>query len=914
MAGMKQATTVAMVLLLAAGCDCGSGGPTADDGGGVEVEADGAPDAPEDEADGEARDEAAGEAEAFAEDVAEEVAPDCALPEPPPAALLRMGLNPDGTRLIPGGRAVTPAGPETILDGFPQDVEIHPDGTVAYVTSASQDDRLLYVIDLATNGVLQRIDRGEAFYGLAVHPDGTRLYASNGVGGHVDVFRILPDRTVEAASSIEVGGYPAGLAMNPDGSRLWVARFEGGVIGNGIVEIDTATLAVRRTIPLPAGVWDVVHVPRRNELYASAFGSDRIFIVYLDLGVSLASVPAATSPAGLAVRPDGSRVYAAVSGGDEVIAIHTASQDVVARAWVGDFALPGGTEPARNSNPNAVWYEPSSDRLYVTRGGDNAVLVLRASDLAVLGSIPTGWYPTDLALTPDGRTMVVVHGKSGSLGPNPGRDIKDWVAGTVMTVDLAAGDLAAWTAQVEANYRRPETVFPFEFPAECEPPFPIPLHPGDPTPIEHVVLVVKENKTFDCVFGDFPGAEADAGPEYLHWGREITPNQHKLAEEFTLHDNFYTDSETSVQGHLWLTGMFVTDYMERVWIENYRSGGFTEDPLLDPGQPDVGTFFQHLIRHGVDFTNYGEVVGTLGSVGGETVLSHTDLSYPGVFFNLDVRDDDKIAYVVDRMILGGRFPPFVFIGLPNDHTKGTEPGALTPEAMINDNDHALGLLIDELSHSSEWRSTVVFIVEDDPQSCADHIDAHRSFLIVVSPWARRGHISHVHTSFLSVYRTIEMILGLPPLGRTDAAATPLYDAFTNVPDDTPYMSLPRTVPDDRNPTWYPGAERSASLDFRGPDRCPDLFPILRAYRMWRRGEMSLAEAQAAAGLPSLDEEAREEARDEIDAYDRAFAAFERWLAEHPEVRVRGLPPRPYGPRQETGVPRPLSTARGAERR
>jgi YVTN family beta-propeller protein len=900
---MTQTAAVAWALALALaagnGCDCGGPGTGPADDGGGEAEVDGAVDAPADVPEDEsANAEAEADAEPEADDAVDvpEVAPDCALPVPPPEALLQMGLNPDGTRLIPGGRTVTPAGPETILDGFPQDVEFHPNGSVAYVASASDDDRLLYVVDVETGGVLQRLDRDEAFYGLAVLPDGTRLFSSNGVGGDVDVFNVLPDGTLTAGPAIDVGGYPAGLALNEDGSRLWVARFDGGIIGNGIVEIDTSSLATRRTIPLAIGVWDVVKVPGRNELYASALAGDRIHVVLLDLGVSLASVVASTSPAGLAARADGQRIYAAVSGGDEVVAIHPVSHDIVARAPVGDFALPGGTAPARNSNPNAVWYEPSSDRLYVTRGGDNAVLVLDAADLTVLGAIPTGWYPTDLAFSPDGATLAVVHGKSGSLGPNPGRDIKDWVAGSIMFVDVAAGDLAAWTAQVEANYRRPETVFPFDFPAECEPPFPIPLREGDVSPIEHVVLVVKENKTFDCVFGDFPGAEADAGAEYLHWGREITPNHHALAEQFTLGDNFYTDSEVSVQGHLWLTGLFVTEYMERVWIEHYRSGGFDEVSVLDQGQPDVGTFFQHLLRHGVDFDNYGEVVGTLGAVGGETVLSHTDLAYPGVFFNLAVRDDDKAAYVADR-ILGGDFPPFVFIGLPNDHTNGTRAGSLTPEAMINDNDHALGLLVDELSHSEYWASTAIFVVEDDPQSCADHVDAHRSFLLVISPWARRGHITRVHGSFLSVYRTIERILGLPPLGRTDAAAAPLYDAFTNVPDYAPYMALPRTVPDDINPSWYPGAERSAAMDLRGPDRCPELFPVLRAYRMWRRGELTLAEAQTAAGLPSLDEEAREEAGEEIDAYDHAWAAFERWLAAHPELRIDGLPPRPYGPRE-----------------
>lgn len=374
------------------------------------------------------------------------------------------------------------------------------------------------------------------------------------------------------------------------------------------------------------------------------------------------------------------------------------------------------------------------------------------------------------------------------------------------------------------------------------------MRAGDPTPIQHIVLVVKENKSFDCVFGDFPGAEADPDPDYLMWGSHYTPNQHALATQFTLGDNFYTDSEVSVQGHLWLTGAFVTEYMERTWIENYRNGDFGADADLDQGQPDVGTLFMQLIRSGVNFTNYGEVTGAMGSVGGTTVLSHTDLSFPGTFFNLDVKDETKATYVAGKLT-GGTFPPFVYLGLPNDHTKGTSPGDLTPAAMINDNDYGLGLLINQVSHSSYWASTVFFVVEDDPQSCSDHIDPHRSFLLVVSPWARHGYVTHENGSFLSVYRTIERILGVPPLGRTDAMATPLWDAFTNVPDYTPYDALARTIPDETSKAWYPGAQRSQGLDFRGPDRAPELYPILRAYQLWRTGRMRYDDAVRAAEQP-----------------------------------------------------------------
>jgi YVTN family beta-propeller protein len=840
-------------------CDCGR--KTAGDEDVLDAEApdeteeDPAPDLVEDDT-GEEDPPVEAEADMVADAEEEEEELDCSLPEPPPAALMKMGLNPDGTVLMPGGRALTPAGTETAVGGFPQDVEVHPDGLVAYVTTTGRSTRQLVVVELATGSILQQIEREEAFFGLAVHPDGSRVYASGGFDDKLEYYDVMGDGTLSPAGEMDIGGYPAGLAMDEDGARLWVVRFSGGLIGNGIVEIGTAGMTIARTIPMVSGLFDVVKVPGRERLFVSEFSSNKIDIINLTLGLSILSITVDTQPAGLAVDPDGSRAWAAVSGGDEVVAIDAESNSVMGRAWIGDITLPWHTEPLKNSSPNAVRYVPSTDTLYVTRGADNAVTVLDASTMNVLGSIPTGWYPTDLAFAPDDRTMVVACGKGAGMGPNPDNDsIGSWMQGTVQIVDIQSGDLGTWTDQVEANYRRPESVFPFEFPAECEPPFPIPRVAGEPSPITHVVLIVKENKTFDCVFGDEPGMEAD--PALLLFGSEITPNQHTMAGVFTLHDNFYTDSEVSMQGHLWLTGLFVNDYMERIWIENYRNGVFETDTVFDQGQPDVGTFFLHLIRHDIDFTNYGEVVGTLGAEGSQTVLSHTDLSYPGVFFNLDVKDEDKANYVADKLT-GGDFPPFVFVSLPNDHTKGTSSGELTPEAMVNDNDYGTGIIVDRISNSPYWDSTVIFILEDDPQGCSDHIDAHRSFLIVASPWARRGHVSHVHGSFLAVFRTIELILGLPPLSRTDAFATPLWDSFTNVPDFAPFTAIARTIPDQPNPFWYPGSRKSSLMDFRGPDRAPGLFGVLWPYRKWKMGEMSYEEAVEAVSAYTVTEEEFEE--------------------------------------------------------
>lgn len=206
------------------------------------------------------------------------------------------------------------------------------------------------------------------------------------------------------------------------------------------------------------------------------------------------------------------------------------------------------------------------------------------------------------------------------------------------------------------------------------------------------------------------------------------------------------------------------------------------------------------------------------------------------------------------------FDQFTYVLLPNDHTNGTVPGTPTPESMVADNDYAMGLLIDAISHSPYWPFTAIFVVEDDPQGSEDHVDAHRSILHVISPWARRGYVSHAQTSWLSVFATLERILGVPPVGRPDAAAAPLYDFFTTTPDFTPYDARERLHPRELNGETTVGADRSREMDFRSPDRNPDLGALVRAYRAWRRGEIERDEAER-----RIERAAREALHEDADA-------------------------------------------------
>ena len=827
------------------------------------------------------------------EDAGDQDVPFCDPPIPSAEALRPMGTLEDGTRILPEGRALRSAGQEVVVEGFPIGAVTHPTLPLAYVQNTGYAKRALQVLDLETGDIVQELERAEMFHGMALAADAGTLWTTSGDHGAIERFAVGPDGLLTWQGAVTVGGYPAGLALSPDGATLWVAQLQ----GNAVLSIDLATEEVSAGIPVDDGPYALLMNTPRNELWVSRYGgADEISVIDLATGAVAGSVTVGGNPQGLAMTADGARIYAAVSDGDIVVAVDAATREVVGSAPVGEASIAGPDgAPLPASSPSALLLDEIGGRLLVARAADNAVALLDPQTLETEAAIPVAWYPTGLALTPDGQTLVVTNGKGIGAGPLTVYSFgassgKDSMKGSVSIIPLAGLDLPALTAEVESNVRRPAASFPFD----CDGQFPVPAQVGGKTPIEHIVLIVRENKTYDSVLGD--SGLGDADPSLVLFGESVTPNLHKLAAQFANHDNFYSDAESSVQGHLWLTSSFVNDWVERTWLEDYRgNGGFATDAVLPKGQPDFGTFFTHLIAHGVSFTNYGEVVGTFGEQGDDAVVNHTDLGFPGLFYNTDVKDELKAQYVAKRLVEDGVFPAFVYVLLPNDHTVGLSTGALTPDSMVNDNDYATGLLVDAISHSPYWNSTAIFITQDDSQQGADHVDYHRSLLVVASPWAKHGHTSKVHTSFPSLFRTFELILGLPPMNRYDANATPLWDAFGNVADPAVYDAVPRNLADRHNGEDGSMAQRwSNQMDFSGPDRTPDLGAIL----WWaRRGEALPGShfARALAGEvppePSrVDLDGDDDDEEERDAFDEAWERAEAWVRAHPERGVV-LPPR-----------------------
>jgi DNA-binding beta-propeller fold protein YncE len=827
--------------------------------------------------------------------------PPVCIPTPTAEALRIKGLQDDGTEILPGGRLVSAPEIAAELTGFPSNVITNAAGTVAYVVIAEMKSRRLQVVDLETPALLQDVEVVETLYGLALDEPRGRLYLSGGHDGFVLEFAVDADGMVTLEETWDVGIYVSGLAITPDGSRLFAGSFNKPFVAElDVAALGTGAAEVARH-DTSAGIWDLRYLPGRDALLTTSLDGTAVHLISRKTG-AVGTIDVGQTPLGLDVNADETRAWVAVSGTNDVVAIDLENWKESGRADAAsdDLVTAEGTRLGR-SNVNDVALSPDETRIYASRGADNAVSVFDATTLELLGAFPVSWYPTALAVSPDGGEVVVAQGQGFRTG------------GLLGVIPVEALDLAAEAAAVRANYHRGLEVFPFS----CDGIFPIPTRPDLPSPIEHVVLVLKENKTFDCVFGGLEGADGD--PELVRWGEEITPNQHAIARQFNISDNFYVESANSDQGHMLITAGMLNDFAERMVMESRRTDlqGFQ---VATQAASEGGNLFTHLLDHGVDLALYGEIVGMfVEAADGSVPFDFSDPAYPGgPVTNMDARDSAKAQYMIDR-IEAGHFPAFTFILLPNNHTGGVAPGNPTPEAEVADNDEAVGMIVDFLSHSTHWEETVVFILEDDPQGCQDHVDTFRSYLLVASPWAKRGYVSHVNASYQSVFATIYRILGVPPLGRTDASAAPLWDFFTTDADLSPFDRIPRQVPAEKiTAADTPGAEASMRMDFRGVDRNPDLGLVLDAYRLWRMGRISADEArrridagiwpapaswgdgpEARARMTEAAAFRREEAQEERFAFDRAMGQYRRYLED------RGAPPPPALP----GAPLPEETIR-----
>jgi YVTN family beta-propeller protein len=733
-----------------------------------------------------------------------------------------------------------PAGQSVAFAGRPIDLILSPDGKLLLV----KDNRGLVVIEAATFQIRQELkmpEGGGSTHGLAITKNGSRAYVTTAQNAMFEA-NIAADGKVAWGKKIPLLGpkgagnsHAGGITLSADEQTAYVCLSRNNTLG----VVDLRSSKLQKEIPVGVAPFDVVLSPDGMTAYVSNWGgrlakegdktakssgadavinergiaaSGTVSIVDLAQSTEVAQVTTGLHPSDLELGADGKRLYVANANSDSVTVI-----DTISRTAVETITTPPDPTLPFGSAPNALALSPDGTHLVVANGGNNALAVVSLAKerfkyvpSKIEGFIPTAWFPG--AVITDGKFIYVANVKGiGSRKQHPTR--KGWNShdylGTVSKIEIpTASTLQTYTRQVKADARVPEVLRAMERNGGPRKPVPVPKRLGDPSVFEHLVYIIKENRTYDQLFGDMP--QANSEPSLCTFGREVTPNHHAIAEQFALLDNFYCNGVLSADGHAWAVEGFATDYLEKSFggfTRSYPYGG--DDPL---SFAPTGFIWDNVLLHGLSFRNYGEMNlsatvpnnATFKAVyddhrnrGGKVTFKH-DIQIemlrryscpesPG--WNLRIPDQiraDVFLKEFEQIEKNGIWPNLVIIYLPSDHTSGTRAGGPTPRAQVADNDLAVGRIVDRISHSKFWPKTCIFVIEDDPQAGFDHVDGHRSICLVASPYTKRGAVISDFYNQTSVLHTMEQILGLPPMNQMDALSPLMTSCFTSKPNLTPY--------------------------------------------------------------------------------------------------------------------------------
>ncbi|MEP7306295.1 MAG: SMP-30/gluconolactonase/LRE family protein [Acidobacteriota bacterium] len=755
---------------------------------------------------------------------------------PDPTAV--PGALPDGSILLPTGWRLSPAGRHIMLSDLPLNLVQSPDSRYVIVASQGLMKPTFSVIDVASWTVTSTMTVDHAWYGLVWSLDGATVYASGAAQNTVQEFGFADGTltrkrtfTLPAATDESFAG---GLALSSNGKTLYVTR----VFAQTLSSIDLASGQVIKTVNLPAEPYTCVISPDGKWIYVSVWGDSRVQVFWADSLTFAEEFATDEHPNALALSPDGRRLFIACANGSSVWVYDTLSGAALEQVSVSLFP-----DAPLTATPNSLALSPDGKTMLVANADNNTVAMLDVSNSAhsfVSGFIPTGWYPTGAMFSRDGKQLFVLSGKGLAPAANmTNSGIEQRLRGAISVVPTPdRTTLAAYTRTVYSltPYNDAIRLRPGAAPIGS----PIPVVVGGSSPITHVFYIIRENRTYDSVFGDLK--QGNGNPSFTLFGRDVTPNAHAIAESFVLMDNFYVDADVSYDGHAFSTGAYATDFVQKMWQTYYghrgamyigEGGWFIRNPFGNISAPAQGYIWDYARRANLTVRSYGEFVdNTSKSASGDvTVVA----SVPGLAgrvsptfaaFDLSISDQKRVDAWEGEFaahVQNNNLPQLSIIRLGNDHTNGTTPGRPTPRAMVADNDLALGRVLTAIAASPYWKDSAVFVLEDDAQSGADHVDSHRSVALVASPFAKRGFVDHTFYTTSGMLRTMELILGLPPMSMYDAAATPMYNAFQGTPNLAAYQRLTPTVSlDEKNLPGAFGASASLRMDFSDADRTPEV--------------------------------------------------------------------------------------------
>ncbi len=626
--------------------------------------------------------------------------------------------------------------------------------------------------------------------------------------------------------------FAAGLAVTPDGTTLYVTR----VFAQTVSAIDLASGQVTKTIALPSEPYANVVSADGKMLYVSLWGGAKVQAYMLPSMILIEELNTGEHPNAMVLSRDGKRLFVACGNSASVWVFDTFSGEAIEQ--ISMSLTPAAPTTA---TPNSLALSPDGQTLLVSTADNNAIAVVDVSNGGrsfVSGFVPTGWYPTGAIFSYDSKQIFMLSAKGLISAAKPTDD-----DGSVR-LQGAVSMLPVPDRVTLADYtRRVLAVTPYNDAIKMNPTVPvgspIPRQVGGSSPIKHVFYIIRENRTYDSILGDMKQGNGD--PTLNLFGAAITPNAHALASQFVLFDNFYVDADVSYDGHAFSTAAYATDVIQKIWQTYYanRGGmylsegsGFMRNAFGNLTAPQSGYIWDYAARAGVSVRSYGEFVENRSKSASGDVLAVE--SVPGLKnlvaptfagFDLTITDQKRVDNWLQEFngfVQSGNLQQLSILHLGNDHTLGTTPGAPTPRAMIADNDLALGRVVEAISNSPYWKDSAIFVVEDDAQSGPDHVDSHRSVALVASPFARRAFVDHSFYSTSGMLRSMELILGLPPMSTYDAAATPMFNAFQSTPELSVYRRVtPNVALDEKNPASATGAMASQAMNFSDADLTPE---------------------------------------------------------------------------------------------
>lgn len=739
--------------------------------------------------------------------------------------------------MLPNGWSLSPAGRGYLLGDLPLNIAVSHSQRLMAVTNNGQSTQSIQLISGVTGNILDNIVVDECWMGLKFSEDEHYLYASGGNNNWILKFAITHDRLI-LRDSIPLGAKwpnrisPAGIDIDDKRHLMYVVTKD----NNALYIVNLLTKKIQGQFPLDAEAYTCLLSPDKKLLYISCWGCGKIEVFNTITRKFTAKIPVGFHPNDMCLTKDGRYLFVANASDNSVSLVHLPLRKVIETLTSSLYP-----DAPTGSTTNAVALSPDEKTLYVANADNNCLAVFDVSspgESKSRGFIPTGWYPTCVKTI--GQHIFVTNGKGFSSfanpeGPNPFRKkatitfrkgdtshIKtvQYIGGLfigTMSIITAPDDqlLAAYSRQVYDNtpYTKEK-----EMVSKGDAGNPVPEKVGESSPIKYVFYIIKENRTYDQVLGDI--AEGNGDTSLVLFGEKITPNQHKLVKDFVLLDNFYVDAEVSADGHNWSLGGYANDYLEKNWVTSYggRGGTYDAEGTREIANNKNGFIWNYCQRAGISYRTYGEFADDY-KPNLPVLVNH----YCPYFTSWDqhVRDTTRVGQWerdFDSLVNSNALPRLNTLRLINDHTEGMSKGRPSPFAHTADNDLAVGMFVDYLSKSPVWKQSVVILVEDDAQDGPDHVDAHRSTAYVAGPYVKRHFVDHTMYTTTSLLRTMELILGLPPMSQYDAAATPLWRCFTRLPDTTVFNHVPAQYDITEKNTITNGLSlKSAAFNFSKED-------------------------------------------------------------------------------------------------